>query len=535
MIRALLATAATLAVTAGTAQANFVLHVLHTNDFHSRVEQVNKNDSTCDAETAAKNECFGGSARLKTEVDRLRKEIADKGEASILLDAGDQYQGSLFYNYYKGKDTVELMNLLGYDAMTVGNHEFDDGPMGLVTLLDGAKFPVVSANIDVTGSNELEGKLKPDVVLDVGDQKIGIIGATTVETPEIASPGPSLVFKDPIESIEQRAQELTDQGVDKIIALTHIGYNVDQELAAKAAGIDAIVGGHTHTFLSNDDPDADGPYPTMVKGPDGGDVPIVTALTAGKYLGHLVLEFDDKGNVVSASGAPILLDSAIPEDPAVAARVKELAQPLEELRNKQVAELKVPLNADRADCRARECIMGNVVTDAMLDRVKSQGIDIAIENGGGLRASIDAGPVTMGEVISVLPFQNTLSTFRLSGANILKALENGASQYDEGAGRFAQVAGLKYTVDPKAEVGVRISDVEVMDDGKWTPIEPAKMYGVVSNNYMRSGGDGYSVFETEGQDAYDFGPDLADVLADYLAKRGPNFAPELEGRITVKE
>ncbi len=224
----------------------------------------------------------------------------------------------------------------------------------------------------------------------------------------------------------------------------------------------------------------------------------------------------------------------MPEDPAIAARVAELAKPLEEVRNKQVAEIKAPIEGDRADCRARECEMGNVVTDAMLDRVREQGIAIAIENGGGLRASIDAGPVTMGEVIAVLPFQNTLATFQLTGADLTAALENGASQYDEVAGRFAQVAGLKYTVDPARPVGSRISDVMVRDGGDWVPIDPAATYGVVSNNYMRGGGDGYDVFATNGKNAYDFGPDLADVLGDYLAAQGPDFAPSLQGRITVK-
>ena len=148
-VGALSSGAAALALSAGLAHADVTLHVLHTNDFHSRVEPVNKYDSTCDAETEAKNECFGGSARLATAIAQVRKDAEAKGEPVILLDAGDQYQGSLFYTTYKGKDTVQLMTLLGYDAMTVGNHEFDDGPEGLAVLLDGVEFPVVSANIDV--------------------------------------------------------------------------------------------------------------------------------------------------------------------------------------------------------------------------------------------------------------------------------------------------------------------------------------------------------------------------------------------------
>lgn len=178
--------------------------------------------------------------------------------------------------------------------------------------------------------------------------------------------------------------------------------------------------------------------------------------------------------------------------------------------------------------------MGNLVAEAMLDRVKDQGMTIAIANGGGLRASIDQGPVSMGEVYTVLPFQNTLATFQLKGADVIAALENGASQYEEGAGRFAQVAGLKYTVDPAAEAGKRISDVIVRAEGDWKPIDAAATYGVVSNNYMRSGGDGYEVFANKAQNAYDFGPDLAEVVAAYLAAQEGAYKPTLDGRITVK-
>ena len=172
--------------------------------------------------------------------------------------------------------------------------------------------------------------------------------------------------------------------------------------------------------------------------------------------------------------------------------------------------------------------MGSLITDAMLARVKEQGIDIAIQNGGGIRASIDAGDITMGEVLTVLPFQNTLSTFQISGAAIVEALENGVGQIEEGAGRFPQVAGMSYAFDASQPAGSRVSDVMVGG----APIEMDKIYGVVSNNFMRKGGDGYSMF-LDAQNAYDFGPDLADVLAEYMAEFGP-ITPYTDGRITEK-
>lgn len=529
----LLSAVSAAALFAGAAQAETVLHILHTNDLHSRIEAINEYDSTCDAETAAAGECFGGVARVAAKVKELRDRITAEGGNVIVLDAGDQYQGSLFYMTYKGKDVAEFMTAIGYDAMAVGNHEFDDGPEGLAVLADGVEFPVVSGNLDLSQSNVLKGKVENVVTLDIGGEKIGIVSALAMDTPETASPGPSVIFQDDIESLKADVQELTDQGVNKIIALTHVGYLRDQDFARQVPGLDAIIGGHSHTLLG-DMEGTEGPYPTMVAGPDGTEVPIATAYAYSKYLGHLTLTFDDDGALIKAEGQPILLDNSVPEDEAVAARVKEMAAPIEELRQQVVAETAAPIDGDRTSCRVRECEMGNLVADAMVDRVKDQGITLAIANGGGLRASIDQGPVTMGEVYTVLPFQNTLATFQLTGADVVAALENGASQYEEGAGRFAQVSGLKYTVDPAAEPGSRISDVMVMADGEWKPIDPAATYGVVSNNYMRSGGDGYDVFATNAQNAYDFGPDLAQVVADYLAAQDGAYQPAMDGRITVK-
>ncbi|MDG2378975.1 MAG: 5'-nucleotidase C-terminal domain-containing protein, partial [Tateyamaria sp.] len=170
-----------------------------------------------------------------------------------------------------------------------------------------------------------------------------------------------------------------------------------------------------------------------------------------------------------------------------------------------------------------------LIADAMLARVADQGVQIAIQNGGGIRASIDAGEVTMGEVLTVLPFQNTLSTFEVTGAVMVAALENGASQWEEGAGRFPQVAGMSFTVTPANEAGSRVSDVMVGG----APIDPDATYGVVSNNYVRNGGDGYKMFRSAAN-AYDFGPDLADVTAEYMAAQGA-YSAYLDGRITVVE
>ncbi|WP_417525681.1 bifunctional metallophosphatase/5'-nucleotidase [Marinovum sp.] len=515
----LLTSAAALALSAGVASAEYSLTILHTNDFHARFEPISKYDSGCSAEDDAEGKCFGGSARLMTAINEAKA----RSNNWVLVDGGDQFQGTLFYTYYKGKLAAEMMNQMGYTAMTVGNHEFDDGPEVLRGFMDAIDFPILMSNADVSREPLLADVLQKSTVIEQGGEKIGLIGLTPQNTDELASPGPNITFTDPSDAVQDEVDKLTEMGVNKIIVLSHSGYGVDQMVAKNTTGVDVIVGGHSNTYLANDDENADGPYPTVVNG-----VQIVQAYAYGKYLGELNVTFDDEGTVTEASGNPIVMDASVTADEAVAARIAEAAKPLEEIRSKVVAETAEAIEGDRSVCRAMECPMGNLIADAMLARVKDQGIEVAIQNGGGIRASIDAGEVTMGEVLTVLPFQNTLSTFQVSGATLLEALENGVSEVEEGAGRFPQVAGLTFAFDASKPAGERVSDVMVGG----AALEMDKTYGVVSNNYVRNGGDGYAMFR-DAENAYDYGPDLADVMAEYLAAQGP-FKPYTDGRITVK-
>ncbi|WP_457587200.1 5'-nucleotidase C-terminal domain-containing protein [Ensifer canadensis] len=524
-----LMTASILALSSGAAFADYELNILHINDLHSRIESINKFDSTCSTEEEGKNECFGGVARLKSLIDQKRQDLS--GKNVLLLNAGDNFQGSLFFTTYKGLAEAEFLNLMKFDAMTVGNHEFDESEDGLVGFLEKVEFPVVTANVLPSYKSKIGDRIKPSIVLEVGGQKVGIVGAVANDTPELSSPGPDILIGDDVATTTAAVEELKKQGVDKIIALTHVGYPRDLAAIAKIPDVDVVVGGHSHSLLSNTDEKAEGPYPTMVDNPGGYKVPVVQAGSYSKYLGDLVVTFDDKGVVKAAKGDPILVDSSIKPDQSVLTRVAELAKPIEELRSKIIGKTEAPIDGSRDNCRAKECEMGSLVADAMLDRVKGQGVTIAITNGGGLRASIDAGDVSMGEAITVLPFQNTVATFQLKGADIKEALENGLSKLEEAGGRFPQVAGLKYSFDRSEPVGSRVVSVEVKDGEAYGPLDPAKTYSLVTNNYMRNGGDGYDVFKTKGENAYDYGPGLETVLADYLAAHQP-FKPYTDGRIT---
>jgi len=518
-LKRILTSLAALGLTTGMAMADYDLTILHTNDFHARFEPISKYDGPCSSGDNEEGKCFGGSGRLVSAVNEAR----GRTNNAILVDGGDQFQGTLFYTFYKGKLAAEMMNQMGYDAMTVGNHEFDDGPEVLKGFMDAVNFPVLMSNADVSGEPLLAGRLAKSTVIERGGEKLGLIGLTPQDTDELASPGPNVIFTNPVSAVQGEVDKLTAAGVNKIIVLSHSGYGVDQQVAAGTTGVDVIVGGHSNTLLSNTNEQAEGPYPTMV-----GSTAIVQAYAYGKFLGKLDVTFDDAGNVTEAVGEPLVMDAAVAEDQDTVDRVSEAAVPLEGIRNKVVAQTNEAIGGDRAVCRAKECTMGNLIADAMLARVAGQGIEVAIQNGGGIRASIDAGDVTMGEVLTVLPFQNTLSTFQVTGETLVAALENGVSQVEEGAGRFPQVAGMTFAFDGSQPAGSRVSDVMVGG----TPIDMARVYGVVSNNYLRGGGDGYKMFR-DAANAYDFGPDLAEVTAEYLAKHAP-YKPYTDGRITVK-
>ncbi len=515
---------------AGAALADYELNILHINDFHSRIESINKFDSTCSAEEEGKNECFGGAARLLTAINQTRDALKAGGKNVLLLNAGDNFQGSLFYTTYKGTVEAEMLNAMKFDAMTVGNHEFDDSEDGLAGFLDKVQFPVVTANVVATAASKIGDRVKPSIVLEVGGQKIGIVGAVANDTAELATPGPNITIAEDVAKISEQVQKLKQDGVDKIIALTHVGYPRDLEFIAKIPDVDVVVGGHSHTLLSNTDQKAEGPYPTLVDNPGGYKVPVVQAGQYSKYLGDLKVVFDDNGVVKESKGDPILVDSSFKPDEATLKRIDELKAPIEALKAKVVGTSEGPIEGDRKICRVKECSMGNLVADATLARVKDQGVTIAFANSGGLRSSIDGGDVSMGEVLTVLPFQNTVATFQLKGEDIRAALENGVSQIDDGAGRFMQVSGMKYSFDRSKPAGSRVVSVEVKEGDAFVPLDPAKTYIVAANNYVRTGGDGFKVFATKAINAYDFGPNLEEAVAAYITANSP-YKPYTDGRI----
>ncbi|MBP3126378.1 bifunctional metallophosphatase/5'-nucleotidase [Thalassospira sp. ER-Se-21-Dark] len=516
-----------LSLGAGSALADYDLRLIHTNDVHDRVESVTKYNNTCSAEDDAEGKCFGGYGRLATAIRDARAE----GGNVLVVDAGDQFQGSLYYSTYKGSLTAELMNLVDYDAMAVGNHEFDDGPDVLASFIKKSLTPILSANIEATtdGLNEL---IKPETIITVGGERIGIVGLTTPETADISSAGPNVKFNDLAQSLQSSVDRLTAQGINKIVALSHSGSYADFEYVSDVTGVDVIVGGHDHLLFSNSDDKASHPYPVVKNGADGKPVLIVQAYAYSRYLGDLNVTFDDAGVATAWSGDPIALDASIKPAEDVLAVISEASGQVDAVRTLEVGSFTAPADGSREICRKMECSMGSLVADAMLWKAGDD-YQIAIQNGGGVRASIDEGTVTMGEVLTVLPFQNALATFKLSGADIVASLEHGVSLVEEGKGQFPQVAGLKFDLDLSQPAGSRVSNVMVAEGNGFVPIEAGKIYGVVSNDFMRNGGDGYALFRDNATDVYDFGPNLEQAVADYIGLNSP-LTPTTKGRINLK-
>ncbi|KAJ8023886.1 5'-nucleotidase [Holothuria leucospilota] len=511
------------------------LTIIHTNDVHARFEQFNRFGSNCSAGDATEGSCFGGVARRATKI----KEIRDSYENTLLLDAGDQFQGSQWFVFYSGAATSYFMNQLGYDVMTLGNHEFDLGVEGLIRFLRNVTFPVVSSNINSTLEPELEALFQKSVILNIGGELIGTIGYTTRITPEISKPGRNLVFGDEISSVQTEVDKIIAAGINKIIAVGHAGYEVDLKIAKNTVGIDIIVGGHTDTFLYTGTPPTNdkviGPYPTIItpdKSPED-RVLVVQDFTFSKYLGLLHVTFNDGGKITSYDGNPVLLDASVEQDPDVLSEINEFAKPITDFGKVVVGETYVRLIGNRATCRMRECNLGNLITDAMLESfVTYHGeeswstVAISLMNGGGIRTTVDQGDITVSNIISVLPFQGTFDLFDLEGRYLLQALENSVSFYNASSrtGRFLQFSGLIVTYNVNRPVGDRVVSVEVrcaecaVPD--YEPLVLNKTYRIVAASFIVEGGDGYTAISENLQNHQTGNLDTG-AVADYIQKYSP--------------
>ncbi len=469
--------------------------ILHTNDSHGRAVESD-NDGM-------------GFAKISTLVKKFESENPN----TLLLDAGDTFHGTNFATLNKGDSIAEIMNKVGYDGMAAGNHDFNYGYQRLLELEKKVVFPVLSANVKKQDGTRL---LKPYEIKEVDGIKLGIFGLSTPETHYKTHPKnvEGLTFTDPAAEAREMVKELKAQNVDAIIAVTHLGIDESStdtsiKVAKEAPGIDLIVDGHSHSVL--------------VEGLKGeNDTLIVSAGEYTKNLGTVELTFD--GNKIVSKTAKLIKKEEtadIVPDPAVEEVIKKIQSAQEEILSQVIGKTAVKLDGEREQVRGGETNLGNLITDAMVDVT---GADMAITNGGGIRASIDAGDITKGDVITVLPFGNYIVTKKLKGSQVKAGIENGVSAYPDVKGAFPHVSGLTFAIDPSQPAGSRVHSMKI--DGK--AVDMNKEYVVATNDFMAAGGDEYTSFnDSPILNEYQA---LDEALINYIQKIGTVNA-KVEGRV----
>ncbi|ERN54018.1 bifunctional metallophosphatase/5'-nucleotidase [Alkalihalophilus marmarensis] len=462
--------------------------VIHTNDLHGRIMHNVENGEL-------------GLAKISELTNQVRSQ-----NPTLLVDLGDTFHGTNYVNFNKGLAAVEAMNAMSYDAMVPGNHDFNYGQDYLLELKDKLDFPLVSANILKDGNSYLDGY----TIIEIDGKKIALVGLTATDTAEKTNPAgiEGITFEDEVAAAKEAVAELEGQ-VDSILAISHSGLDTERNIANEVDGIDVIFGGHSHDTIE-----------TPVKYEHGY---VTQAFEYGKALGHTNLIFYDD-QLVGVNGFLYRDDAEKAEDPEISSILQSYKEEVDREMNEVIASTTVRLDGERANVRTRETNLGNLLTDAMRNEIET---DIAVTNGGGIRASIPAGEVTRNHVFTTLPFDNTLVRTTLTGEEIIAALEHSVRVYPEENGGFLHVSGLTFTFNPIQPAGNRVDEVFVNGE----ELNVSESYSVATNNFTAAGGDGFDMFSVENIE-FDSGELLSTILINAL-QSGQDI-PDVEGRIQVK-
>lgn len=490
------------------------LTILHVNDVHSAAAGVNARGPVYDDTNAV-----GGLARVTAFVADEKAKAKVQGKAVLALDAGDFWQGTHFFRTGGMPWAREAMRRMPWDAVTLGNHEFDLGCETLAQYVKALPFPVLAANLEKNPACPLSTTPLPaTVVKDFGGVKVGIIGLVNDEGKDISEACPNTDFANRTKALERAAAELEKAGVTHIIAVTHVGYEADRALARAVPAIDVIVGGHTHSVLG-DHPHSEGPYPTVIAHDDGSKTLVVQAGRSTRYLGRLTVSFDDAGRIVQFRGD---LEELVPSLRRDEAMHEFVVQSIEAIRADQERFVGVNTSTlpDGLDpCREGDCLSGMATVDAFLAWGRSRGAVAAILNGGAVRAAMPIGPVTHADLLDIHPFGNRIQVADVSGVVLREALEHGLSEPNVIGPRLLQTAGLRYRLNPAAPVGKRIVSAEIRTkEGIWAPIVPENVYRIVTIAYLLGGGDHFSMLGEHAK-ILETGPLEVDVLEAYLHEK----------------
>jgi len=431
------------------------------------------------------------------------------------LDVGDVLHGTTFATLEKGESVVKVMNEVGYDAMTPGNHDFNYGKERLLELAAMADFDIISSNITYEDGTSF---LKPYVIKEIDGIKVAIFGLTTPETyyKTLPSNVAGLLINDPVTTVKMMMAMLEPIS-DVQIALAHLGTDLSTEederstaIAMEVDGIDLILDGHSHTVFESG---------MVVNG-----TMIASAGEYNKNVGVVNLLVGKRSvDVLEPILVNMVSTTAIKGDSEVTSIISEINAGQAEILKEVVGTTTVVLDGIRDNVRSKETNLGNLIADAMLAKT---GAEIAFMNGGGIRSSINIGEITLGEVITVLPFGNYVETRKYSGSIIKSALEHSVEFLPATAGSFLQVGGITFDVDISEAKGSRVSNIMVSNE----PIDMTREYTVALNNFLGAGGDNYSMLV--GSPILVEYPALDEILVEYIRLHSP-VAPAVEGRINI--
>lgn len=500
-------------------EARFPLYsFLSTNDFHGQIETGK----------LVSGKLVGGAAYNMTYINNYK---ALNPDGTMLFDAGDMMQGTPISTLLWGESTIDVYNEMGYQAAVVGNHEFDWGRTRLLERMEQADFPILAGNIFLEGTDMRPDWAKPTTMFTVKGQQVGVIGVTSQYTPTIvmATAVEGLEFRDPAPIVSQCAAELRAAGADLVIVLAHMPdvYSgaVTQEMATLGLpGVDLIISGHSHSG-----------YTGKVNG-----VPIIQQYSSGTAIGVSDLRYDRLNHNIASSNLKVVTtyNTGVTPDPEIAALVDYYKAQVAPIVNRVIASTLGTISRG-PDRYTMEVPMGNLIADA---QAWKGGTQLAFMNPGGIRADIiySSYPhdITFGDFMTVQPFDNKLVTMKLTGAQIYALLEQQFPP-SQASMRLLQISGLKYKFDLSKPVGSRIIDLALTDG---TPILPdATPYTVACNEFIATGGDGFSVF-LSGTDALRIGVSDLDALVEYVQYKygmppsntpiDPSEYPKIEGRIT---
>jgi 5'-nucleotidase / UDP-sugar diphosphatase len=457
------------------AEDPFILTIIHTNDLHSHHEPYKANGKQ-----------VGGIARMAGLIRKLRKE----SPSALTVDAGDYFQGSAFYSQFKGEVEIEVLNRIGYDIATLGNHEFDDGAENLAKQLKNAKFEVISSNLDFSDEPELAAIVKPATIKEIDGEKIGFIGVTTPDLSGLTTSLGGVKLKAINdrwhEPVAAEVEKLTGEGIDKIVVISHCGFLKEKELAGRIPQIDAIIGGHSHTRLSR---------PVIVAHENGSSTTIVQTGCYARALGKLALAFDNRGHVDTARTNYQLIDieHELPEDRDIKRYIAKMDKKLSPDRHIVIGKAVEDFGAKS---KTGNSAIGSLICDAIRDSAKdldtkaSQTGLIAFQNRGGIRGELQAGPITLSDLQQILPFSNRIVYATISGELLMRTLEH--SLGNGHGGRFLEVSGLRFAYDSRQARGKKIIFAQALGaDGEWHDIDIDSEYRIAMNDFNFEGGEGY--------------------------------------------